>query len=71
MEAYALVTNRLEPFSVGGKIVDQIAIAWHFGYAGLATGDSANMLTAHVGDANTMIPEYKVFLCDVTKKGAA
>jgi len=71
MEAYALVTKRLEPFQVNGKVVHQIRIPWHFGYVGLATGDSANNLTPHVGDANTMIPEYKAFLCNVTKKGVA
>lgn len=71
MEAYALITSRIEPLKVDGRTVDQIAIPWHFGFAGLATGDSANMLTPHVGDANTTIPEYKVFLCNVTKKGVA
>ena len=71
MEAYALVTKRLQPFQVTGKVIHQIRIPWHFGYVGLATGDSANNLTPHVGDANTMIPEYKAFLCNVTKKGVA
>ncbi len=33
----------------------------------LAQGDSANLLTANVGDSNTFIPEYKAFLCDVAK----
>ena len=37
------------------------------GFMGLATGDSANALTPNVGDANTMIPEYKAFLVNVTK----
>lgn len=67
LRARALVTNRFEPFSIGGRLVDQIGIPWHWGYAGLATGDSANLLTAHVGDPNTMIPEFKAFLCDVEK----
>jgi formate dehydrogenase major subunit len=67
LKARALVTNRFEPFSVSGKLVDQIGIPWHWGYAGLATGDSANVLTAHVGDPNTMIPEFKAFLCQVEK----
>jgi len=66
--AYALVTDRFEPFVIDGKNVDQVGLAWHFGYTGLATGDSANVLTPHVGDANTMIPEYKAFLCDVVKE---
>jgi formate dehydrogenase major subunit len=67
IRARALVTNRFEPFSIGGRRVDQIGIPWHWGYAGLATGDSANLLTAHVGDPNTMIPEFKAFLCNLEK----
>lgn len=73
MEAYALVTRRFQPFQLNGKLVHEVGIIWHFGYNGLARGDSANILTSHIGDANTMIPEYKAFLCDVYKKkgGAA
>ncbi len=67
MKARALVTNRFEPLFVGGALVDQIGIPWHWGFAGLATGDSANLLTANVGDPNTFIPEFKAFLCDVVK----
>ena len=43
----------------------------HFGFIGESTGALANRLTGHWGDANTSIPEYKVFLCDVRKGGAA
>ena len=50
-------------------MVEQIAIPWHFGFNGLATGDSANVLTNAVGDANTHIPEYKAFMCDIKKGG--
>jgi formate dehydrogenase-N alpha subunit len=71
MDAYALVTRRFEPFLIDGKILHQIGVIWHFGYSGLARGDSANVLTAHIGDPNTMIPEYKAFLCDLQKKGGA
>ncbi|MEW6102499.1 MAG: formate dehydrogenase-N subunit alpha [bacterium] len=66
---YALVTERIKPFQLNGKSYEQIALPWHFGYSGIATGDSANRLTANIGDANTMIPEYKAFLCDVIKGG--
>ena len=69
MEAYALVTRRFQPFLCGEKTVHQIGMVWHFGYEGIAKGDSANVLTPHVGDANTMIPEFKAFLCDVSRKG--
>ena len=68
MEAYALVTRRFEPFHLNGNIVHEIGVVWHFGYSGLARGDSANILTPHIGDANTMIPEYKAFLCNLYKK---
>ncbi len=65
--AVALVTARFKPFKVDGKTVHQIGMPWHFGWGGLATGDTANDLTPHVGDGNTAIPEYKAFLVDVKK----
>ncbi len=63
----AVVTKRFKPFQMNGRKVHQVGLIWHFGYVGLATGDSANLLTPHVGDANTMIPEYKAFLVNVRK----
>ncbi len=63
----ALVTKRFKPFQLNGKKIHQVGIPWHWGYTGLSTGDSANVLTPHVGDANTMIPEYKAFLVNVRK----
>ncbi len=67
LEAVACVTSRFKPFQINGKEVHEIGIPWHYGYEGLAKGDSANSLTPHVGDANTMIPEFKAFLCNVEK----
>ena len=67
IKAVALVTKRFKPFQLNGTQVDQIGMVWHFGYVGLATGDSANLLTPTIGDPNTTIPEYKAFLCDVRK----
>jgi formate dehydrogenase major subunit len=67
--AFALVTGRLKPFQVGGKTVHQIAAPWHWGYSGACSiGGIANDLTPNVGDANTMIPEYKAFLVDMRKQ---
>ncbi len=63
----ALVTKRFKPFKVDGRFIHQVGIPWHWGYIGLSQGDSANKLTPHVGDANTMIPEYKAFLVDIRK----
>lgn len=67
ISAVALVTKRFKPFIVGGKVVHEIGMPWHWGYAGIVKGDSANLLTPHVGDANTMIPEYKAFLVNIRK----
>jgi len=69
LEAFALVTPRMQPYNLREKTVEAIALPWHFGFIGESTGDSANLLTAHVGDANTGIPEYKAFLCNVRKGG--
>jgi formate dehydrogenase-N alpha subunit len=63
----AVVTKRFKPFRLNDKTVHQVGMVWHWGYVGLSTGDSANVLTPHVGDANTMIPEYKAFLVNVRK----
>ncbi len=70
IKAVALVTKRLKPFKMGDETVHQIGMPWHWGYSGLSTGDSANVLTPSVGDPNTTIPEYKAFLCNVKKAGA-
>ena len=67
IEAVAVVTRRFRPFQVQGRIVHEVGIPWHWGYQGLVTGGCANELTPPVGDANTMIPESKAFLCDVKK----
>lgn len=71
--ARACITERMKALKVDGKTVEVVAMPWHFGFFGYVTGGpdnknySANQLTANVGDGNTMIPEYKVFLCDVKK----
>jgi formate dehydrogenase major subunit len=66
----AIVTKRFKPMNIMGNTVHQIGIPWHWGFSGLCQGDSANVLTPHVGDANTMIPEFKAFLVRVKKGGA-
>jgi formate dehydrogenase major subunit len=71
VQGIAVVTKRFKPFTIMGKTVHQIGMPWHWGYQGLCKGDSANLLTPHVGDANTTIPEFKAFLVRITKGGAA
>lgn len=67
IKAVAMVTARWKPYTVDGKKVHHVGMPWHYSWVGVATGDSANDLTPHVGDGNSMIPEYKAFLVDVKK----
>ena len=67
ISAVAIVTKRFRSLKVDGKTVHHIGVLNHWGYSGMATGDSGNILTPHVGDANTTIPEYKTFLCNVRR----
>jgi formate dehydrogenase major subunit len=69
IQGVAIVTKRFKPFQLNGKTVHQIGLPWHWGFQGLCVGDSANKLSPHVGDANTMIPEFKAFLVKVKKGG--
>jgi len=67
IQTVAVVTKRFQPLKVDGKTIHHIGVLNHWGYSGMATGDSGNILTPHVGDANTTIPEYKTFLCNVRR----
>jgi anaerobic selenocysteine-containing dehydrogenase len=63
----ACVTKRLKPFVINGKTVHQVGVIWHWGYMGLSTGDSGNVLVPFIGDANTRIPESKCFRVNIEK----
>ena len=68
--AIAMVTSRFKPFKVAGTTVHQVGLPWCFGWQypeGGGGGDSSNLLTPTVGDANTMIPETKAFMVNVRK----
>jgi formate dehydrogenase major subunit len=68
LEAVAIVTSRLKPFNVAGQTIHQIGVPWHFGWIWPKDGgESANLLTPTVGDPNTMIPESKAFMANVSK----
>ncbi len=67
IESFALVTERVQPWLINGKQVEMVGMVWHFGHGCAASGDACNTLTPHIGDANTMIPEFKAFLVDIRK----
>jgi formate dehydrogenase major subunit len=65
VQARVLVTDRLVPLRVEGRVVHQIWLPYHWGSAGLSTGDSANDLFGIVVDPNVLIQESKVGTCDI------
>jgi len=65
IQARALVTRRMKPFTINGKTVHQIGLPWHWGWQGTAQGDVVNNLSALVADPNVSIHEGKVFTCNV------
>ena len=65
IEARAAVTERMRPLRVDGRVVHQIGLPWHWGYAGLSRGDAANELGVLSADPNVSIQESKAFTCDV------
>jgi formate dehydrogenase major subunit len=68
LEAVAIVTSRVKPFNIAGQTIHQIGVPWHFGWLYPKDGgESANLLTPTVGDPNTMIPESKAFMANVSK----
>ncbi len=68
VEAVAVVTIRLRPFTIQGNTVHQVGLPWHYGWVyPKGGGDSANLLTPSAGDPNTRIPETKAFMVNVRK----
>jgi formate dehydrogenase major subunit len=65
IEGRVLVTDRLRPLKVEGRVVHQIWMPYHFGSGGLVTGDSTNDLFGITLDPNVLIQESKVGTCDV------
>jgi formate dehydrogenase major subunit len=65
VEGRVMVTDRLTPLRVAGRVVHQVWLPYHWGSGGLVTGDSANDLFAITLDPNVLIQETKVGTCDV------
>jgi formate dehydrogenase major subunit len=68
IEARALVTARLRPLAVQGRIVHQVGLPYHFGGRGLVRGDVVNDLVAISQEPNVRIMEAKGLLCSVTAR---
>lgn len=68
VKVQAVVTMRMKPMMVNGKLTHVVGMPHHFSWASTyATGDNVNDLTPNVGDPNSFIPEYKAFLVNLEK----
>jgi formate dehydrogenase major subunit len=65
IEARVLVTPRMPPLRVEGRVVHQIGVPYHWGPNGLSRGDAANELSAIALDANVNIQETKALTGDI------
>jgi formate dehydrogenase major subunit len=65
IEARVLVTERIRPLRMRGRVVHQIGLPWHWGPNGLTTGDAANELVHLSLDPNVHIQEDKAITCDI------
>jgi formate dehydrogenase major subunit len=61
IEARVLVTNRIRPLRIQGRVIHQIGLPYHWAGKGLVRGDAANELTGFVADPNVAIQESKAF----------
>jgi formate dehydrogenase major subunit len=65
VEGRVLITDRLTPLRIEGRVVHQIWLPYHWGSSGLTVGDSANDLLGMELDPNVLIQESKVGTCDL------
>ncbi len=67
VEAVAMVTVRMTPLRIQGRIIHLVGMPFAFGWTKKGIGDATNRLTIWAGDPNTSIPEYKACCVNVRK----
>ena len=65
IEARVLVTDRMAPLTVQGRVLHQVGLPYHWGTGGISKGDAANDLFPLVLDPNVHIQEVKAATCDI------
>lgn len=65
----AMVTNRIHTLNINGEECTVVWMPYNWGFKGLSTAASTNLLTIDAGDPNTWIQETKACLVNVTKAG--
>ena len=67
VEAIAMVTVRIRPFTVMGRTIHLVGMPFAYGWTTPDCGDSTNRLTVTACDPNTSIPELKACCVNVTR----
>ena len=70
LSCVAIVTDRFKPFKIMDTTVHLVGMPWCFGWqypADGSGGDSVNLLMPFLGDPNTLIPESKAFMVNISK----
>jgi formate dehydrogenase major subunit len=65
IEARVMVTGRMKPVRVAGRVVHHVGLPYHFGTNGLVTGDAVNDLLPISEEPNVRIMETKALLCNI------
>jgi formate dehydrogenase major subunit len=65
IEARVMVTDRMRPVTIGGRVHQQVGLPYHWGQRGLTTGGAANDLSHMALDPNVHIQEVKALTCDI------
>ncbi len=65
VSAKALVTARMRPLEINGKVIHQVGLPYHWGWKGLSTGDVVNDLLVISEEPNVRIMETKGLVCNL------
>ncbi|MDQ6707278.1 MAG: molybdopterin-dependent oxidoreductase, partial [Acidobacteriota bacterium] len=65
IEVRVLVTDRIRPLKIGGRVFQQIGVPYHWGGSGLVRGDSANELSGLAADPNVSIMNSKAHTANI------
>jgi formate dehydrogenase major subunit len=65
VEARVLVTDRMTPLRVQGRVVEHVGMPFHWGPNGLSSGDAVNELMAVTLDPSSHIQGDKAFAVDI------
>ena len=65
ISAKALVTARMRPLHIDGRMIHQVGLPYHWGWKGTAVGDVVNDLLAISEEPNVRIMEAKALVCNV------